>query len=30
LPTQVKPDFFGPANYTDFLTIKKSSVVRGQ
>lgn len=26
----VKQDFFGPANYTDDLTIKKSSPVRGQ
>jgi len=26
----VKPDFFGPANYTDFLTIKKTALVRGE
>ena len=25
----VKPDFFGPANYTDNLTIKKSAARRG-
>ena len=26
----VKPDFFGPPTYTDNLTIKKSSAVRGE
>lgn len=26
----VKPDFFGPANYTDNLTIKKAAAIRGE